>query len=416
MRTRPRTRSHQAASTVCNEGRRGRGGDLLARLLLAVTLACGVSLPSAAQQIGTYFTDSRLRFGGQLQSDLLFGSSQDAQDDERGADIRRARLRASWRFLPRWRLNGSVEFAGGDPSLRTLRVDYARAGYWAWFGRTQPLFSLAAIEDSQGQSLMERPLATVFGPRFNLGVALNKRVERCGLSGGLFFGNALKVAIDEVDKRSEDGVSARVTCNAWQSARWLVHLGANAALRFAADDDGIRFIRNAESFLTPRLRLAHPRLRDVPHYGVLGGEFALRHGAWLLQAEYLAAEVARRSTRDPTFDSYYVQLTWLVTGEARAYSTRFGTFRAVRPERPVSRGGPGAFELGLRYGGLDLRDTDVNGDGRVDGEAGSVLSLGLNWYPTRRLKFALNALQFSEQSGNRRTRETVYQGRFQFAF
>lgn len=416
MRTRPRTRSHQAASTVCNEGRRGRGGDLLARLLLAVTLACGVSLPSAAQQIGTYFTDSRLRFGGQLQSDLLFGSSQDAQDDERGADIRRARLRASWRFLPRWRLNGSVEFAGGDPSLRTLRVDYARAGYWAWFGRTQPLFSLAAIEDSQGQSLMERPLATVFGPRFNLGVALNKRVERCGLSGGLFFGNALKVAIDEVDKRSEDGVSVRVTCNAWQSARWLVHLGANAALRFAADDDGIRFIRNAESFLTPRLRLAHPRLRDVPHYGVLGGEFALRHGAWLLQAEYLAAEVARRSTRDPTFDSYYVQLTWLVTGEARAYSTRFGTFRAVRPERPVSRGGPGAIELGLRYGGLDLRDTDVNGDGRVDGEAGSVLSLGLNWYPTRRLKFALNALQFSEQSGNRRTRETVYQGRFQFAF
>jgi len=399
-----------------NGRRRGRSGGLLVRLVLALTLACGVSLPSAAQQIGTYFTDSRLRFGGQLQSDLLFGSSQDARDDERGADIRRARLRASWRFLPRWRLNGSVEFAGGDPSLRTLRVDYARAGYWAWFGRTQPLFSLAAIEDSQGQSLMERPLTTVFGPRFNLGVALNKRVERCGLSGGVFFGNALKVAIDEVDKRSEDAVSVRVSCNASQTSHWLVHLGANGALRFAADDDGVRFIRNAESFLTPRLRLAHPRLRDVPHYGVLGGEFALRHGAWLLQAEYLAAEVARRSTRDPTFDSYYLQVTWLITGEARAYSTRFGTFRAVRPERPVSRGGPGAFELGLRYGALDLRDTDVNGDGRVDGEAGSVLSLGLNWYPTRRLKFALNALQFSEQSGSRHTRETVYQGRFQFAF
>lgn len=378
---------------------------------LLVTLA-----PCAATGLQARLGDTSLRVGGQFQTDFLFGATEQAVEGERRADIRRARLRASWRFLRRWRLHTSVEFAGNDPALRSLRLEYRRGGYRFGIGRSQPLFGLAAIESVQAQSLLERPLAVAFAPRFNTGVDIGKRVGRCGSSGGLYFGQAVGLALEEVDRAAEDSVSLRLTCNPLRTDRWLLHVGTSAAVRFAPDDLGVRFVRNAESFLTPRLRLAHPRLRDAPRYGVAGLELALRHGPLLLQAEYLRADVSRRRADDPAFDGYYIQGSWLLTGERRPYSTRFGTFGAARPEAPLSGGGPGALELAVRYGALDLRETDADLDGDPDGEEGQVIGAGLNWYPTARTKVMFGASHFIETQGPRRQTETTYQGRLQFLF
>ena len=47
-------------------------------------------------------------------------------------------------------------------------------------------------------------------------------------------------------------------------------------------------------------------------------------------------------------------MSWNITGETRPYKAAGAYFSAVSPARPVGQGGPGAWELVLRYSDVDL--------------------------------------------------------------
>ncbi len=47
-------------------------------------------------------------------------------------------------------------------------------------------------------------------------------------------------------------------------------------------------------------------------------------------------------------------MSWLITGETRAYNTLGGYFKSVSPARTVSEDGPGAWELIARISYVDL--------------------------------------------------------------
>jgi phosphate-selective porin OprO/OprP len=51
----------------------------------------------------------------------------------------------------------------------------------------------------------------------------------------------------------------------------------------------------------------------------------------------------------------------LITGETRPYNTVGGYFKDIAPSRPVFDGGPGAWELVLRYSYADLDSHNVQG-------------------------------------------------------
>jgi phosphate-selective porin OprO and OprP len=56
-----------------------------------------------------------------------------------------------------------------------------------------------------------------------------------------------------------------------------------------------------------------------------------------------------------------VTATYLFNDASRVYNTAGGFFRAVSPKRSVFDGGPGAWELVLRYSYIDLKSQKVQG-------------------------------------------------------
>jgi phosphate-selective porin OprO/OprP len=76
--------------------------------------------------------------------------------------------------------------------------------------------------------------------------------------------------------------------------------------------------------------------------------------------------------------------SWIITGETRPYNTVGGLFKDVTPATSVFAGGPGAWELLLRYSTTDLNSQGIHG-----GKFQRFTPL-MNWYLSDnvRLEFA----------------------------
>jgi phosphate-selective porin OprO/OprP len=57
---------------------------------------------------------------------------------------------------------------------------------------------------------------------------------------------------------------------------------------------------------------------------------------------------------NPTYNGWYVEGSWYLTGETRTYKE--GEFGRPKVKRPVYEGGPGAWQLAAKYDVLDLSD------------------------------------------------------------
>ena len=116
------------------------------------------------------------------------------------------------------------------------------------------------------------------------------------------------------------------------------------------------------------------------------------------QAGYFGYGIDQRMPSKPelNFDGWYVQGTWVVTGESKGYNASNGAFTPPKPRTPFSLdgGGVGAVELAARYSDLDLNDhagtlgQPIPANGVRGGEQ-QILTFALNWYPVSALKFGL---------------------------
>lgn len=93
-----------------------------------------------------------------------------------------------------------------------------------------------------------------------------------------------------------------------------------------------------------------------------------------VQAEYMWARGEREILPDVEADGYYVQATYVLTGETK------GGNDAIVPKRPVHEGGWGAFEVGARYQAFEVRDFNRATD----------LTLGVTWWLNPFLRLQAN--------------------------
>ncbi len=96
---------------------------------------------------------------------------------------------------------------------------------------------------------------------------------------------------------------------------------------------------------------------------MVGIEAYYRPGPLLVGSEYFFQKVKAPESGDPMFHGGDAVVSWLVTGETRAYNTRGGFFNQVSPARTVFEGGPGAWELVGRFSYIDLDDGPVRAAG-----------------------------------------------------
>jgi phosphate-selective porin OprO/OprP len=161
----------------------------------------------------------------------------------------------------------------------------------------------------------------------------------------------------------------------------LLHIGVN--LRTGeANDDSLQLRSKPEAFPAPYFidtgKFPAEWTRQV------GVELYYRPGPVLLGTEYSWLFVDSPETGDPSFHGGEVVVAWLVTGETRSYNTVGSYFRAVSPERTVIQGGPGAWEMVLKFSYADLDGGSLEG-----GKFWRVTPM-LNWHLTDnvRLEFA----------------------------
>jgi len=191
------------------------------------------------------------------------------------------------------------------------------------------------------------------------------------------------------------------------SSDYNVHLGASGTYVFSPADQGssgapprhaIRF-RDRPEIRVDSVRLIDTGSIDAAHASVLGMEFGANWKSFYLQGEHFWFDIERRGAAalpDPDFTGYYVQGSWLMTGESRRYNPVTGSFQNPRPMVPFSSaGGFGAWELAARYSNMNLNFQEgmqgaANVPGSVRGGEQNVFTLGVNWYPNPNFKMMMN--------------------------
>jgi phosphate-selective porin OprO/OprP len=138
----------------------------------------------------------------------------------------------------------------------------------------------------------------------------------------------------------------------------LLHLGFTA--RYGLPDEGVLRLRSrpeafpAPYFVeTPQFAATSTMTTEIEAY--------YRPGPLLVGTEYFFQQVDAEESGDPFFHGGEAVVTWLATGETRAYNTRGGYFNQVSPARPVFQGGPGAWEIVGRFSYIDLDSQAIRG-------------------------------------------------------
>jgi phosphate-selective porin OprO/OprP len=142
---------------------------------------------------------------------------------------------------------------------------------------------------------------------------------------------------------------------------------------------------------------------DADHGWEWGVEAAGNYHNFYGQGGYFGFDASRRDLgnplglSDPSFNGWYLQGSWILTGEVKKYKPETGSWGVPKPSEPFSldKPGIGAWELAARYSDLDL-NYHAGQDGLaipVDGIRGGdqrIWSAGINWYPNQVIRFMLD--------------------------
>lgn len=140
-------------------------------------------------------------------------------------------------------------------------------------------------------------------------------------------------------------------------------------------------------------------IANVDSATVLSAEIAGTLGSFHFQGEYFDFSVDRYAGSELSFNGGYIQAGYILTGEKRSYSSSSGSYGGVAPKNPFDwkSGGWGAWEIAARYSMIDLNDPA----GGVFGGRQENITLGLNWYVNRNIRFMANYIngKVEKQSG-----------------
>lgn len=370
---------------------------------------------------GPTFTTADGSFTIGLVGRLMWDSFWIASDDfgpsvtEDGTFFRRARLGVKGTVYRNMYFTVEFDFAKGtDVVLTDVLMGLQKLGFLGsvQVGHFKEPFGLEVMTSANSLTFMERAAATeAFAPFRNAGIAAGNAVldERLTWAIGLFRNT------DDTGATREDGgysLTLRVTALAWRDEERgaLVHVGFGFSLR-DADDESMQF--RARPGLGTGGRLVDTMSIAADRVQLYNFELALVWRSFSAQAEFYLVDVDGPSGGpSPSFSGWYAQASWWVTGEARPYKASAGAFGGVKPRRNFhdAGGGPGAWEIAVRFDTLDLTDGGVLG-----GEQDNV-TLGVNWHWNPNARMMVNVVFVDVTGVTPAGKLTILMTRFQFHF
>jgi phosphate-selective porin OprO/OprP len=320
-------------------------------------------------QDGTGFNFARIRLAGTVYDIIEYAAEYDfaTQTGADGPEFKDVYIQ----------LNG-IPYGGG-------RTASFRAGHFR-----EP-FSLEELTSTRFRTFMERGLLNALVPGRNPGVQISdalwgeEKSERFTYALGVFKNADNWPSSNDSDEDQGYIFTGRVTALPFyrDAGRELVHVGLaysrrnpdGAVLGWAARPESrLSLVRYVDTERFPLYRLRDARADDVD---LLGLELAGVYGPFSLQGEYVLADVDTTFDGNRSFDGYYAQASYFLTGEHRPYRNSLGIFDRVKPKRNFgwkADDGLGAWEIAARYSTIDLSDGAVRGGEQDD------ITLGLNWY------------------------------------
>jgi phosphate-selective porin OprO and OprP len=321
-----------------------------------------------------------------------------------GFRLRRARLGVSGAVADDWSYQSEIDFAENGVAFRDVYLRYSGFERGALtIGNFKVPFGMDQLTSSNHLAFIERSLPTDFTQSRRLGFGYSSSGDNWGFSS-MLFGQEVGTNNDRVADGADEGMGlgARFFGTPVRSDSNVLHLGIALTTEdtFHSEDETARFRARPESRVTGVRLVDTGTIEDADRINRFGLEAGYQMGPLLLQGEYLTASVDRSGGLDSfDFDGYYAQASYVVGGSQRSY--RGGAFR-----NPAV----GSWELGLRYSNINLNDGDVQG-----GEQNNV-TLGLNWYAARNVRFMWNYIMADAEVNGVSEKPNIFLFRTQVSF
>ncbi|WP_248884355.1 porin [Igneacidithiobacillus siniensis] len=390
---------------------------------ILVALAALTAVPFCAQAdestvLRSSSDDFSLMLGGRIQADYAtyFNKSVIAPNGKvsdimgpAGAKLRRARIFTAGKIADEWKFKFQYEFTdSGAAGFRDAYFAYTGVmpGNTITLGQSKTFFTMDQLNSSNDNVFMERPLLEgldTYGDR-RMGLKITQSGDNWMLGLGGFMN-----ALDEKQYTKYSGV-ARTAYTSQQSLASISNTATNQSgiytisgratyvpvhakgsdLYFGANLNYTGFgDKNAAAFYGTRpetsvsgTKLLEAYVSNPSSQFIYTLETAAVAGPFSIEGAYVGTNVSRRlGLPTASFNGYYVQASYILTGQSRNFKPKLGEFHYLKD---IGKGG--AWEVALRYDRLNLNDANAG----IYGGRGYNLTAGLNWYANEHVRLMLD--------------------------
>jgi len=421
--------------------------------------------PSLATGDGRFTFNVRMRFqtdyASFMQDDTHPTGFNGPNDLGSGAVMRRAYIGFDGKVYKDFAYDVRFNFGGsngggatpagneGDPLLNRFYLSYIGIPNWHFsVGVLEPVFAGELSQSSSALPFIERTeidnIASQYGAgdtRRGIEIGWSKTDtlwagDHLAFTGsftggttGTTTGHGSGVGTQPGgDEQSQ--VIGRVSERLWSNGISNIQIGANfGKLLYTGGTGAGGGVVNLQD--RPQMRVDGTRLISTGNIAAKTGDMYSFDFQGNLDNFYLAGEWAKfnldrqcgtivspacaRSTDvidHPSFEGWYVEGTWILTGETKPYTTQainneVGAFGNPVPSRPFSLDGEswGTWELTARYSDMNLNwhQTQVQNTSQLGGILGGderIVTLGVNWYMNRNIKLQVNDMIVKVKRGS----------------